>query len=113
MNIDKPVFPTILNRQENSLALLISSDLAYLDGHFPNTPIVAGVVQIHWAVKLAKDVLGISDIIVDGSQIKFSSLMRPGDEVTLSFTHDSEKKTVSYQYANHEKTYSSGRFTYA
>ena len=35
-----------------SLALTIAADLDYFRGHFPNAPILAGVVQLDWAVKI-------------------------------------------------------------
>ncbi|MGH7293014.1 MAG: AMP-binding enzyme, partial [Myxococcota bacterium] len=38
--------------------LRVPADLAFLDGHFPGQPVVAGVVQIHWVMLATAELLG-------------------------------------------------------
>ncbi|AIK96368.1 hypothetical protein [Candidatus Odyssella acanthamoebae] len=108
------LLPQILEKtvSENSvqLVLRIPENLLYLDGHFPQMPILAGVVQLHWAIQFAKDKFSITDLIEDVSQIKFNSLIHPQDKVTLTLTLNPETQTLTYTYKLDEKICSSGRF---
>ncbi len=36
--------------------LVVPGDLLYLRGHFPGKPVLPGVVQIHWAIRLPSGV---------------------------------------------------------
>ncbi|HUX79845.1 MAG TPA: hypothetical protein VMW10_08910 [Alphaproteobacteria bacterium] len=99
------------NRAE--FGLRIPRELAYFDGHFPDLPIVPGIVQLHWAVEFAKEVFNISGIVREGRQIKFSNLMRPLDEPCLVLEHVSENSLIIYHYKAGEKTYASGRLIYS
>lgn len=94
------------------LGLKIPKDLAYFEGHFPELPIVPGVVQLHWAVEFAKEIFKIPGFISQGSQIKFSNLMYPLDELCLVLEHLPQKYMVHYSYKTDDKTYASGRLTY-
>jgi len=106
------LFKTISqNRAE--FGLRIPKDLAYFEGHFPDMPIVPGVVLLHWAVEFAKDIFKIPGSVSGASQIKFSNLMRPLDEPCLTLDHLSEKFLIMYHYKENEKIYASGRFVYS
>lgn len=48
------------------------------DGHFPNCPILPGVIQLDWVMKLAKIIFPIGDPSAHNFQIKFSQIIRPG-----------------------------------
>ena len=117
MTLGSVLTPVILEREikDDSAVInfIVPNDLAYLDGHFPETPVVPGVVQVHWASKYAMDIFGVSSAIEGGSQIKFSNLMLPEETVTLELTHSLEKQTISFRYFGAEKPYSSGRLQYA
>ncbi len=85
--------------------LQIPSDLAYLEGHFKDMPVVPGVVQLNWAVEFAKVAFDLQGDVRQCNQIKFSNLMKPNDHVLLTLEYNPEKSSVNYTYA----TYSSGR----
>jgi 3-hydroxymyristoyl/3-hydroxydecanoyl-(acyl carrier protein) dehydratase len=108
------LLPQILEKKifENSaqLVLRIPENLLYLDGHFPQMPIVAGVVQLHWAIQFARDIFSLTDLIENASQIKFNNLIRPQDKVTLTLTVNPETQNLIYTYKLGEKICSSGRF---
>ena len=98
------------NRVE--IGLKIPKDLAYFEGHFPDFPVVPGVVQVHWAVEFAHTAFKMTGSVAQASQIKFSNLMRPLDELCLILDHLPEKSLVIYSYRADEKIYASGRLTY-
>ena len=108
------LLPQILEKKvsENSAQLLLQvpEDLLYFNGHFPHTPILAGVVQLHWAVHFAKDIFLMTDLIEDASRLKFNNIIRPGDKITLLLEVSPETQSLSYTYKLEEKIYSSGRF---
>ena len=79
--------------------LFIPPDLAYLDGHFPHTPIVPGVALIDWAVKLAARHL---DCPIDSAQnykVKFRRIAIPNTVVTLSLRHAGTWRRLNFQYS--------------
>lgn len=117
MPLQKTHYPKILKQShlsENEVEILIQipKDLPYFEGHFHHMPVVAGVVQLHWVVKFAARFFNIPDLVSHASQIKFTRLMRPEDELCLTLTHTPEKKMVSYRYQTSEHVYSMGRYGY-
>ncbi len=111
--------PILLKKEfsENKVeyTLKIPHDLAYFEGHFNKMAVVPGVVQLNWAVEFAKLDLGLIGDVHLGSQIKFSNLMKPNDEVSLSLEYIKEKSLVAYSYkaAYGNSSYSSGRLTFS
>ena len=107
------LFPDILDETsiENGVILTLSipKDLAYFEGHFDKIPIVAGVVQIHWAVYYAQQYLGLNAVFKDMEAIKFKELLlaEQAFKLELNFSKTSQKLLFSYYSENTE--YSSGR----
>lgn len=110
------VIPTLTGQEISdhkvSLFLEIPSNLYYLEGHFPGVPIVAGVVQLHWAVVFARQYFDLSMSVNDVSKVKFSNLMQPKNAVCLTLLHDAEKHLISYSYDTGDKNYATGCFSY-
>ena len=118
---------TILNKEILStesiddtaiLTLHIPKDLDYFNGHFDQAPILAGVVQLHWAVVYAQQNLAISAAdVMDIHVLKFQEMILPGQDVVLTLTKKSAEKVLfSYQSTapNGEvKSHSSGRLIFA
>ncbi|MBP9691789.1 MAG: hypothetical protein KBD90_00455 [Alphaproteobacteria bacterium] len=102
-----------LSKNHGEFRLKIPKDLAYFEGHFPDFPVVPGVVQLHWVIEFAQGIFTLPPITGQGSQIKFSQLMRPLDEVDLILDYCPLQSTLTYRYKTDEKIYSSGKFTYA
>ena len=92
------------------LELEVPLDLAHFTGHFPQTPVLPGVVQVDWAQQLA------SRLIVDlpprfsGMEVlKFQQLARPGDRLQLTLRFDAARGKLYFAYRNGEAACSSGR----
>lgn len=102
-----------ISENKAEIGLKIPNNLAYFEGHFPNFPIVPGVVQLHWAVVFARDIFKVSPMISKGKQIKFSNLMLPFDTLSLVLEHVPDQSLITYTYRNDTKTYATGRLTYS
>lgn len=80
------------------LDLFMSPDLVQLEGHFPGMPIVPGVAQIDWAVKLSDQHLGLGIGAARVFQVKFRRVSVPGTLVTLALRHNPARRRLSFEY---------------
>jgi 3-hydroxymyristoyl/3-hydroxydecanoyl-(acyl carrier protein) dehydratase len=106
--------PTLLavdDSQKNEVILTIdmSPELAAFSGHFPNNPILPGVVQIDWAVRFAAIHFGIKEISARDFQVKFRNIIRPGEPLALTFKLDCSKNRLSFTYQSGDALMSSGQ----
>jgi 3-hydroxymyristoyl/3-hydroxydecanoyl-(acyl carrier protein) dehydratase len=106
-----PAEPVILERRIESnradYRLYLPPNLVYFRGHFPQHPVLPGVVQVHWAVALAAP-LGIGGSLEKMERLKFNRLLTPGTTLKLSLATVGPG-TVEFRYHDSEGTYSSGR----
>ncbi len=63
--------------------LALPLDLACFADHFPDAPVLPGVLQIGWALELAAPRLGTPRTCRAMDGLKFQRLLRPGDRVRL------------------------------
>ena len=95
---------------EWQLELDVPLDLAHFTGHFPQTPVLPGVVQIDWAQQLARQLITDLPPRFCGMEVlKFQQLVRPGDRLQLSLRFDSSRGKLYFAYRNGEAACSSGR----
>ncbi|MHC8364847.1 AMP-binding protein [Pseudomonas sp. ZT5P21] len=109
----RPKTPQILERIEAngewSLQLAIPPDLAYFSGHFPQAPVLPGVVQVKWALHLGQQLMNLPEKFAGMEVLKFQQLVRPGDEVQLHLRFDPVRGKLYFAYRNETATCSSGR----
>jgi 3-hydroxymyristoyl/3-hydroxydecanoyl-(acyl carrier protein) dehydratase len=118
VKVDARILNEALSADCAVLTLHIPTDLDYFKGHFDQAPILAGVVQLHWAAEFAQQYLDIAPTdVMDIQVLKFQEMILPGHEVVLTLTKKSAEKVLfSYQstMANGEvKSHSSGRLIFA
>lgn len=108
--------PTILGRNlDNARAefeLQIPADLLYFMGHFPNAPILPGVVQVHWAVKFSNQSFSLTHEVPKIMQVKFQKVILPKALVTLVLKFDTEKQWVVFGYHSNLGDHSSGQLKF-
>lgn len=88
--------------------LSLPDDLFYFQGHFPKRPILPGVVQVDWAVRLADRYLETSIGSAQNFRVKFSSIIEPGRLITIVLRHSMNRERVSFEYRDNTNTLSSG-----
>jgi acyl-CoA synthetase (AMP-forming)/AMP-acid ligase II/3-hydroxymyristoyl/3-hydroxydecanoyl-(acyl carrier protein) dehydratase len=92
------------------LELDVPLDLAHFTGHFPQTPVLPGVVQIDWAQQLARKLIAELPPRFCGMEVlKFQQLVRPGDRLQLSLRFDAARGKLYFAFRNGEAACSSGR----
>lgn len=100
-------------RQEDDqwhLELGVPVDLAHFSGHFPQTPVLPGVVQIDWAISLARQLIEDLPPRFQGMEVlKFQQLARPGDRLQLTLRFDAQRSKLHFSYRNGDAPCSSGR----
>ncbi len=94
------------------LHLRMPFDLAFLNGHYRGFPIVAGVVQVHFAMQALEELLGAPPRVERLEVLKFHELLRPGQEARLRVSVDDEHTRFDFSLedvADAERLFSSGR----
>jgi 3-hydroxymyristoyl/3-hydroxydecanoyl-(acyl carrier protein) dehydratase len=97
---------------EAVLLLSIPSDLEYLVGHFPSSPIVPGVVQLKWAIESARRLLGVPGEVMRMEALKFQLVMSPGAVATLTLKWVAAESKLHFVYASGKARFSSGRLSF-
>lgn len=110
----EPQKATIIEQKivKNSATLLLRIDpeISYFKGHFDNYPILAGVVQIDWALYYAKELLGADTVFAGMEVIKFQQPILPNTEVLLTLRWEKEKQKLYFSYSSGENSnHASGR----
>ncbi len=65
-----------------TVTMMAIPELAAFEGHFPQAPILPGVVLVDWAVRLGREAFGLSGGLLRMEALKFQQLVRPGTELT-------------------------------
>jgi 3-hydroxymyristoyl/3-hydroxydecanoyl-(acyl carrier protein) dehydratase len=103
-----------LLRTEGRLEVLarVPTSLSLLAGHFPATPIVAGVVQIAWVEHFAREELGLAGAFTGMEQLKFQSVLRPLSTFSIQIELQDGGRQLVFKLADAARTFSSGRLRY-
>ena len=98
-----------------SIDLVVQPDLEWFNGHFPDQPVLAGVVQVHWAVSLCQCFYPISGAFKQINNLKFKTVVLPDTCMRLQFeeTVPGEKIKFRYQAITSTEIYSEGRLVFA
>lgn len=94
------------------LAIDVAADAPYLEGHFAGVPVLAGVVQVEWAVRFGRELLAPSGGFQRLEALKFQQVIRPGDAVRLDLRWDEERATLSFGYTSPAGQLASGRVVF-
>jgi len=101
---------------ENHLdaVLHIPTDLIYFDGHFDEMSVLPGVVQVHWAIEMAKEHFKISSDFSAIEVLKFMRVIQPDEIVNLQMEYDDSKKVMNFTYkSSPEITHSKGKVKFS
>lgn len=104
-----PAFAEIA-RDDTHVVLQVTLDpaLEVFQGHFPEVPILPGVAQIDWAMRMAERYFGAPPAARD-FQIKFTDMIRPEMTLVLTLVFDPGKRQIVFDYKVGDKSMSNGR----
>jgi acyl-coenzyme A synthetase/AMP-(fatty) acid ligase/3-hydroxymyristoyl/3-hydroxydecanoyl-(acyl carrier protein) dehydratase len=98
-------------RAENKLVreLRVPADLAFLEGHFPGRPLVAGVVQLHWAMQAARELVGPALRVGALSGVRLRDVLEPEQSFALEVELAPDRASLRFRLFAGERTFASGR----
>ena len=76
----------------------VPEELFYLQGHFPQQPILPGVIQIHWAIQLAASRLGVKPLFGGIEALKFHRVIRPLTPLKLTLEQAEKTGKLHFSY---------------
>jgi 3-hydroxymyristoyl/3-hydroxydecanoyl-(acyl carrier protein) dehydratase len=111
-----PMMPEVLaEARENAsvrLSLRVPPALECFAGHFPGQPILPGVVQIHWAVRLARRHFDGLEDSYGVLRFKCRAPVLPGTELQLVLGCDAARSSVTFAFSDAQRTVSSGKILF-
>jgi 3-hydroxymyristoyl/3-hydroxydecanoyl-(acyl carrier protein) dehydratase len=116
MDQDRCIHPVIVREESEeksqTLHLKLPKDLFYFQGHFDEAPLLAGVVQVDWAIDFAMKKFAIPNGFNRIEKLKFFKVLTPGASVTLHLSYDPENAWLEFNYGDAATKYSSGRVVF-
>jgi acyl-coenzyme A synthetase/AMP-(fatty) acid ligase/3-hydroxymyristoyl/3-hydroxydecanoyl-(acyl carrier protein) dehydratase len=90
------------------IVVRIPENLVYFSGHFPERPVLPGVVQVSWVIELAAKKLGIVKDFREIESLKFRNILHPGMQVTISLSWNSDAGKLMFRIEKEEMLFSAG-----
>ena len=94
------------------LELTVPATLFYLDGHFPDAPILAGVVQVDWAIAYGRQYFTLPPRFRAIHALKFQHVIRAERPLRLELLHDTVKGGLNFRYLSDAGQHASGRILF-
>jgi acyl-coenzyme A synthetase/AMP-(fatty) acid ligase len=114
---ERPRTPRVreLAREDNRVALelVVPKDLFYFDGHFPEAPILPGVVQVDWAIAKGREYFALPPHFSGMHALKFQHVIQAEQPVTLELMHDKQKGSLQFRYFSAHAQHASGRILFS
>ena len=93
------------------VSLSVPRQLTWFDGHFPDQPVLPGIVHVHWAHSIASSVF---QTVLDPhrlSRLKFKTPILPDAALKLHLNINKQKRLVKFSFRDETTEYSSGTLT--
>jgi 3-hydroxymyristoyl/3-hydroxydecanoyl-(acyl carrier protein) dehydratase len=94
------------------LQLHVSADLDCFKGHFPEFPILPGVVQLKWVVDCAKEFLALNRPIKTVERLKFTCPIQPQTSIKLRIQFDASRQCADFRFYDDAQSFAQGRLCY-
>ncbi|MBR6009872.1 MAG: acyl-CoA synthetase [Alphaproteobacteria bacterium] len=108
-NVAEPIMQNITKTDTEFVAdLTFLKDSSYFNGHFPEHPILPGVIQMHFVLSFIKQYFNKDANDYHILKLKFSNLILPDSCVHFELKRNSENEFI-FSYVNGDKKYSCGK----
>lgn len=102
-NVAEPIMQNITKTDSVFAAdLTFLKDSAYFNGHFPNHPILPGVIQLHFVMTFIKQYFNMSANDYHVLKLKFSNLILPDTHVHFELNKTGDKE-FTFEYTSYSK----------
>ena len=107
-------YARLLHREGDCFTFAVEIDPTspYFEGHFERAAVLAGVVQVEWAVRFGRELFGIGDDFRCMEALKFQKVIRPGDVVKMVLDWNSDRATLTFGFSSQVGRHSSGRIVF-
>ena len=78
------------------------------EGHFPDQPILPGVVQVDWAIRLGGEAFGPLGDFRSLEHLKFQAVITPMEPIRLELAWDAAANELAFAFTGAEGKKSSG-----
>lgn len=68
-------------------------------GHFPEQPILPGVVQVDWAIRLGVEAFGPFGAFLSLEHLKFQAVIQPREALELRLSWDATQRELGFAYS--------------
>lgn len=111
--LDAPVIATLVNTADKVHEVLhVPADLGWFAGHFPGEPILAGIVQLRWAIDAARTLSGVAEGPSSIQRLKFKQPIWPASILDLVVTRVAGDSGVAFAIRSATGEHSSGSLHY-
>jgi acyl-coenzyme A synthetase/AMP-(fatty) acid ligase/3-hydroxymyristoyl/3-hydroxydecanoyl-(acyl carrier protein) dehydratase len=100
----------VLERSPERVLLSVEAAASspYFDGHFPGTPILPGVVQLEWALLLAREHFTLPPDFLRLERVKFQQIIPPGTRLTLELTWTAKTSRLGFKLTSDAGAHAGG-----
>lgn len=115
MHLPEPVDVVASDDGRWSMRIHVPPGHPSFTGHFPDLPILPGVVQLDWAARLGRRLVpALHDhaICTGMEQLKFQAVVTPGTTLRLSLSWDAAAQQMAFEFRHEERVCSSGRLRF-
>ncbi|WP_188109697.1 AMP-binding protein [Pseudohalioglobus sediminis] len=95
-----------------TLKVWVDQNCRYFEGHFPQGPVLPGVVQVTWAEAYARRHLDISGTFAGMQALKFKEIVRPNSMLDLELDWDTGRGGLEFRFSSAGKVHSQGRLLF-
>lgn len=93
--------------------LRVDPDHPAFAGHFPGDPILSGLIQVDWAIRLGRDAFGFPGSFRALEHLKFQAPIRPAEPVELRLSWDAARGHLDFLYSGQGDRKSQGIAVFA
>ncbi len=109
---DPIVVSKAFNSSHGEFDLIVPQNLFFLQGHFPDRPILPGVAQVHWAILLARLGLPLKPNFLGVEALKFHRVIKPETRLKLILEYVGDTGKLHFSYTSEFGLHSKGRILF-
>ena len=102
-----PVLSWVNESPQHKLLLAVSPEMECFKGHYPDNPILPGIVQVHWAIGVSMELFGLSESPNEIKRLKFKNVVQPPHVIELDL-RKSVTNTINFQFNSVGQVHSMG-----